>query len=126
LEDFQDLNCDDMIIIFPIILILSIAGILYIIHRKIPLLLKYPKYMAQESSMYQNFQEKMGEIKEKTSISKFWHEIIIPKIEKILRKFKVIILKLDNFLAKKVDKMREKIKRRENGNDDDNDEILPL
>jgi hypothetical protein len=115
-----------MIIIFPIILISSIAGILYIIHRKIPLLLKYPKYMAQESSMYQNFQEKMGEIKEKTSISKFWHEIIIPKIEKILRKFKVVILKLDNFLAKKVDKMREKIKRRENGNDDDNDEILPL
>lgn len=81
--------------------------------------------MAQESSMYQNFQEKIGEIKEKTSISKFWHEIIIPKIEKILRKFKVIILKLDNFLAKKVDKMREKIKRRENGKNNDNDEILP-
>lgn len=81
--------------------------------------------MAQESSIYQNFQEKIVEIKKKTSISKFWHEIIIPKIEKTLRKFKVIILKFDNFLAKKIDKMRKKIKRRENKNNDDNDEILP-
>jgi len=107
-----------MILFFQIIFVLSLLGILFFVLRRIPDLLKLPRkeeFETEVGSIQKNIQEQWGKVKEKADKSEFLHDMIIPKTEKALRKTKVVLLKLDNFLAKRANKLRYKIKKRQNG-----------
>lgn len=105
-----------IIIIAQIVFALSILGILIIIFRKIPIILKYPR-SAEDKEMI-DLREQWEKIKNETKISTFFHDNFIPSTEKFLRRIKIILLKFDNFLARRVDKLRAKMKKR-NGEDND-------
>jgi len=94
-----------LILISQIIFGLSVIGILVIILRKIPVILRYPRQPFEDVSL-------VDKVKDKINSSDFLPETVIHKTEKFLRKIKIIVLKFDNFLAKIVDKLRNKIKRR--------------
>jgi len=101
-------------IIGQILLALSILGILILLLRKIPVILKYPRYPAKEVSDNGALREQWDKIKENTGLSEFFHDTLFPKTEKFLRKLKIILLKFDNFLAKRVANLRKRIKRGNN------------
>ena len=105
-----------IIIIFQIIFWLSILGILFIVFRKIPSLLEHERTSSEKVLIYKNLQEQWKKVKEKAETSEFLHEVIIPKTEKALRKTKIILLKLDSFLAKRADRLRERVKKRKREN----------
>jgi len=112
-----------MIIVFQIFLGLAVAGILILAFRKIPVLLNYPRHPFEEVSLKQKFLNKWQKIKERTTQSDFLHDLAIPNTEKFLRKVKIFVLRIDNFLAKIVGRLRKKTKERENG--ENNKEEMP-
>lgn len=91
---------------------LSILGILFLLLRKIPAILKYPRHSTKEISDNGVLREQWNKIQERTGLSEFFHKVFFPKMEKFLRRLKIVLLKLDNFLARRVEKLREKTKRR--------------
>lgn len=105
-----------IIIVFQIVFGLSILGILFIVFRKIPSLLEYERTGSEKVLIYKNLQERWKKVKEKAEASEFLHEAIILKTEKVLRKTKIILLKLDNFLAKRADRLKERVKKRKREN----------
>ena len=113
-----------MIIIFQILFALSVAGILIMAFRKIPVLLNYPRHPFEEISLWQKIYNRWQKIKKETGQSDFLHNSIIPPTEKILRKIKVFVLKFDNLLAKIVGHLRKKTKERENN--ENNKEEMPM
>jgi len=113
-----------MILAFQIILGVGIAGFLVMVFRKIPVLLNYPRHPFEKVSLKQRIQERIKNFKERTGKSDFLHEAVMPKTEKFLRKFKILILKLDNFLAKIVSHISRKKKEKEEG--DNQDLNLPM
>jgi len=102
-----------MIIVFQIIFGLSVAGILVIAFRKIPVLLNYPRHPFEEISLRQKIANKLQEVKEQANQSDFLHNSVIPQVEKVLRKIKIIVLRFDNFLAKAVGHLRKRVKEKE-------------
>jgi hypothetical protein len=101
-----------MIIAAQIIFGLSIGAILFIVFRKIPLLLEYPRHISGQILIFEKIRNQWKTIKSEVGASEFLHETIIPGTEKFLRKIKIILLKLDNFLAKRADNLRARIKKR--------------
>lgn len=101
-----------MIVVAQIIFGLSILGILFIIVRRIPDILKFPRYSKEDVSFKEEIQRQWFTLKAKTGTSRFLHNVFFPKAEKILRKTKIILLKLDNFLARKVEKLRERMRKK--------------
>jgi hypothetical protein len=102
-----------LILIFQIIFGISIIGVLVIVFRKIPVILRYPRHPFEEVSL-------LDKVKEKINSSNFFHEVFVHRAEKILRKIKIFILKIDNFLAKRVDRLRDKIKRKKEEEEENN------
>jgi len=101
-----------IIIVAQVIFCLSILGILYFLFRRIPDLLEYPRYSSKIIPMREKISIRWQKIKENTETSEFLHKFLIPKTEKFLRKTKIIVLKFDNFLARRVDGLRQRMKRR--------------
>jgi hypothetical protein len=112
-----------MILVFQIILGLSIAGFLVMVFRKIPVLLNYPRHPFEEVSLKQKIRNKIKNLKEKTGQSDFLHEAVIPNTEKFLRRFKILVLKIDNFLARIVDRISRKKKEKQENEEEDNDDL---
>lgn len=112
-----------MILAFQIILGVGVAGFLVMLFRKIPVLLNYPRHPFEEISLKQRIRERIKHLKEKTGKSDFLHEAVIPRTEKFLRKFNIVILKLHNFLTKMSGHLRKKKQEKEEG--DNGDSILP-
>ncbi len=110
-----------MILAFQIILGVGVAGFLVMIFRKVPVLLNYPRHPFEEISLKQKIQGKIKTLKEKTGQSDLLHQTILPNTEKFLRRFKIFILKIDNFLAKIVGHLRKTKKEKEEGEEGDND-----
>jgi hypothetical protein len=108
-----------MITVFQILLAISIAGILFLVFRKIPVLLNYPRRPFEEISLKQKLQNRWREIKEQIGQSDSLHKKVIPQTEKFLRRLKVFVLKLDNILAKVVGKLRYRVKKHQNGGEDE-------
>lgn len=110
-----------MIIVAQIIFGLSIIGILVIIIRKVPIILRYPRQPFEEVSISGIFEK----LKNRLTSNEFFHALALPITEKALRKIKIFVLKLDNFLAKRVSRLRHRRKNIEeeiemkNGNGDD-------
>lgn len=109
-----------MIIVAQIVFGLSVLGILFFIGRRIPDILKFPRYSEKENGFYEEVQEQWGKLKEKSKASEFLHDTIFPVTEKFLRRIKIVLLKLDNFLAKKANKLRHKIRKRKEENGENN------
>lgn len=109
-----------IIIIAQIIFGLSVLGILFLIFRRIPDLLEFPKSDSEKVLVYETIRDYWGKLKQKVETSGFLHDTVIPRTEKILRKTKIILLKLDNFLAKKADKLRQRIRKRQRENEKNN------
>ena len=103
-----------MIIFLQIIFALSFLGIIFIVFKKIPLLLDYSRHSSRGVSFLEVARNQFDKIKDKPD--SFWNDKLIPKTEKFLRRIKIILLKFDNFLAKRTDKLRKKIKKREDKN----------
>lgn len=101
-----------IIIISQIILALSILGILFLILRKVPNLLKYPRNSSKTVPIQDSLKDQWDKVKERTGLSEFFHDVFFPKTEKFLRKLKAILLRFDNFLARRVDGLRARMRRR--------------
>jgi len=95
-----------MIIIAQIVFILSVIGILVIVLRKIPIILRYPRQPFEEVSLAGIFEK----LKNRLTSNEFFHATALPITEKLLRKIKIFVLKLDNFLAKLVSRLRHRRK----------------
>jgi len=106
-----------IILVSQIIFGLSIIGILVIILRKVPIILRYPRHPFENISL-------VDKVKEKINSSNFFHEIFVHRAEKFLRKIKIIVLKFDNFLARIVDRLRNRIKRRKE--EEEENDNLPM
>ena len=109
-----------MIIVSQIVFVLSIIGILVIVLRKIPIILRYPRQPFEEVSLAGILEK----LRVKITSNEFFHALALPLTEKTLRRIKIFVLKLDNFLAKLVGHLRRSRKNIEeeiemkNGNDD--------
>jgi len=101
-----------MIIAAQIIFGLSILGILFIVFRRVPTLLEYPRRVPVQILIFEKLRNQWKKIKAEAEVSEFLHEIIIPGTEKFLRKTKAILLKFDNFLARRADSLRARIRKR--------------
>jgi len=112
-----------MILAFQIILGVGIAGFLVMVLRKIPVLLNYPRHPFEEVSLKQKIQNRIKQFKEKTGKSDFLHEAVFPKTEKFLIKFKVFVLKMDNFLARIVSRLRRKKQEKQESEEGNNDNL---
>ncbi len=96
-----------IITIAQIIFVLSVLGILFIIARKIPALSRLPQEsLAERLSFGAVPRGVQGFIKKLTSTPLF-QNIFIKKLEKFLRKFKILALKTDNTLTKFIKKLRK-------------------
>ncbi len=95
-----------LILVAQIIFGISVLGILFILFRKVPILLRYPRHSFEEISLYGFLQK----LKNRMLANDFFHLKIFPLLEKILRKIKIWVLKLDNVLAKLVSRLRHKRK----------------
>ena len=84
-----------------------------IVLRKIPVILRYPRQPFEEVSLVEK-------VKEKINSSSFFHEIFVHRTEKILRRIKVIVLRFDNFLARRVDRLRDRIRRKKEEEEENN------
>lgn len=111
------------IIIAQIVFALSIIGILVIILRKVPIILRYPRQPFEEVSLAGIFEK----IKSRITSNEFFHAIALPITEKSLRRIKIFVLKFDNFLAKLVSRLRHRRKNIEEEikNDNGGDNINP-
>ena len=110
-----------LIIISQAIFIAGVIGILVIVLRKIPMILRYPREPFEEVSISGILQK----AKTKLTSNEFFHAKVLPITEKILRKIKIFVLKLDNFLAKMVSGLRhrrknieEEMETKDNSEDD--------
>ena len=103
-----------IILIAKIVFVLSLLGVLFIIIRKIPALTALP-----EESFVERFSFKViigfttSALKGFTS-SNLFKNTLIGKTEKFLRKFKILILKLDNALARFIKRIRKHSNNSEN------------
>jgi hypothetical protein len=109
-----------MIITAQIVFFLSVIGILVIILRKIPIILRYPRQPFEEVSLAGVLEK----LRTKLTSNEFFHAMALPITEKMLRKIKIFVLRLDNFLAKLVSRLRHSRKNIEaeikNENDGEN------
>lgn len=101
-----------IIIIAQTVFILSILGILFIIGRKLPALSKLPEEpFIEKFSFKMIFRWPVAVIKRFAS-SNFFQNILIGDLEKSLRRFKIVALKIDNI----IDKFIRKLKRNSKNN----------
>lgn len=94
-----------MIILGLILLVLGLAGILFLAVKKIPLLAKLP---VESGTVVKNpedglFKNRFNEIKYSS-----WRPALLVWVEKNLRKFRLFILKLDNLFVDWIKSYRER------------------
>jgi len=110
-----------MILAFQIILGVGVAGFLVMIFRKVPVLLNYPRHPFEEVSLKQKIQDRIKNLKEKTSQSNFLHEAVFPNTEKFLRRFNIFVLKLHNLLTRISSRLRRKKQEKKESEEGDGD-----
>lgn len=98
-----------IVIASKIVFILSLLGILFIVGRKLSGLSRLPA----ERSLTRGFSLKAvfiwpGAVIKRLVFSGFFQDIIVGSLEKSLRKFKIMALKIDNILDKFLRKLKKK------------------
>ncbi len=96
-----------IILIAKIIFLVCILGILFIIVRKIPAISRLPREASVEKLSFRTIFILIKNIFKKLVSNNFFQNIFIGNLEKSLRKFKVVALKIDNI----IDKIIRKLKR---------------
>lgn len=102
-----------IVLIATIILGISFLGIIWILFRKIPVLLSLPVAPAKESFFFKRFQK----IKKINPFKNFSYEIFL---QKILSKIRILSLRAENKTSGWLQKLRQKSqnkKEKENNND---------
>jgi hypothetical protein len=96
-----------IILVSKIVFILSLLGILFIIIRKLPALSQLPEEPLAERPSPKAIFTWFRDITKRLILSNFFQNIILGNLEKSLRKFKILALKIDNLL----DKFLRRVKR---------------
>ncbi len=96
-----------IIIIAEIVFVLSLLGVLFIVVRKLPALSKLPEETSTRKFSFKAIFVWFLKTFKQFILSTFFQNIIIGNLEKSLRKFKIMALKIDNI----VDKFIRKLKR---------------
>ncbi len=96
-----------IVIISKIVFILSFLGILFIVFRKLPALSRSSEEFSVKRFSFKAIFAWPGNAIRQFISSNFFQNIIIGGLEKSLRRFKILALKIDNI----VDKFLRKIKR---------------
>lgn len=95
------------LIIPYLIIILSLAGLAFIVYRKIPTLIKLPAEPDENSLPGVPLREKTVNLIKTIAHPNFWL-VFLGWLEKTLRKTRILFLKLDNFFISLIAKSREK------------------
>jgi len=95
------------LIIPYLIIILSIVGLVFIVSRKIPTLIKLPAEPDQNALPGVPLRERAVNLAKTISHPNFWL-VFLGWLEKTLRKARILFLKLDNFFISLIAKSREK------------------
>ncbi len=96
-----------IIIVSKIVFILSLLGVLFIVVRKLPALSKLPEETSAGKFSFKAIFTWFKNTYKQFILSNFFQKLIIGNLEKSLRKFKIMALKIDNI----VDKFIRKLKR---------------
>lgn len=97
-----------MIIISKIIFLLSVLGIAFIVFRKLPVLSHVPRDHSAGKFSFKAIFFWPGNIIKQFVSSIFFQGTILGNLEKSLRKFKILTLKIDNLLGKFIRKFKRK------------------
>lgn len=95
-----------MVIISKIIFILCLLGILFIIGKKLPVLSQLPEKSLIGRFSFRPVFSWFKKVKEKFISSNFFRDLLVG-LEKSLRKFKILVLKVDNLLEKFLKKLKK-------------------
>lgn len=90
-----------------IIIILSLAGLVFIVFRKIPTLVKLPTEPVENSLPKISLKERAANLAKNISHPDFWL-VFLGWLEKVLRKVRILFLKMDSFFISLIGKSREK------------------
>ena len=100
-----------LILISKIVFVLSFLGILFIIFRKVPALSRLPRepFIKKFSlkPVFALFGNSLGQV----ASSNFFQKNIVGGLEKSLRRFKILALKLDNLLDKFIRMIKRKSRK---------------
>ncbi len=97
-----------IIILIPYILIvIGLGGVLYIIFRKIPALMKIPLERPENGLPKISLKERAINLTKEIARPDFWL-IFISWLEKFLRKIRILVLRVDSFFIDLIKKSREK------------------
>lgn len=92
-----------LILIFQILFAVSLFGIIFIIVRNLPLVPDYEvKYIPREKRFFFRFKKNISEKKIKTTHKTHKYR------ERFIRRLRILILKIDNFLLPYFHKIRER------------------
>ena len=97
-----------IIIISKIVFIASIFGIAFIVFRKLPALAHLPGEYSVGKFSFRAIFAWPGNIIKQFISSSFFQNTILGNLEKSLRKFKILALKIDNILDKFIRKFKKK------------------
>lgn len=95
-------------LVSKIVFILSLLGILFIVFRKLPTLSRSTSEFSVGKFSFRVISVWFRNIIRGFSSSNFFQNTILGNLEKSLRKFKIMFLKIDNI----VDKLLRKLKRK--------------
>jgi tetratricopeptide (TPR) repeat protein len=92
-----------------LIIILSLAGIIYIVFKKVPILVKLPQEPDASLPQISWRAKTLDMIKDQIAHPNYWLAFL-GELEKTLRKIRIIFLKLDTFFISLIAKSRERSK----------------
>jgi len=92
-----------------LIIILSLAGIIYIVFKKVPILVKLPQEPDASLPQISWRAKTLDMIKDQIAHPNYWLAFL-GGLEKTLRKIRIIFLKLDTFFISLIAKSRERSK----------------
>lgn len=87
-----------IILIAKILFVLSVLGILFMISRKIPVLVSLSEEPLVKRFYFKNIFKRFREFTDKIILSSFFQNILIGNLEKSLRRFKIMALKINNII----------------------------
>lgn len=96
-----------IIVIAQIVFILSILGILFIVIRKLQVLSQLSEEPFTKKFSFRTAFERLRNTIRRFISGHFFQNIFIGNLEKSLRKFKILALKIDNLLDKFIRKLKK-------------------
>lgn len=97
-----------IVLISQIVFVLSLLGILFIIARKFPALSRLPEEPLTERVSLKMIIQWPGNVVKRFFSSNFFQNILVVDLEKSLRKFKIVALKIYNMTDKFIERLKGK------------------